>query len=267
IAIPLWTWGPPLVFVSAAVLLAGSLVSAWRGFGWTWKRTAAFAILAGLVITLPVYRTFPSAYDDTPSDVLMDLPLEGPVTVAWGGRSPGRNYHVGSPAERWAFDLLITVDGVSHRNAGKVVTDYYAYDTPVHAPADGLVVSVRDGVPDAVPGEAEPDQVGGNTIVMEVAPNQYLFLVHLKAGSLRVAPGERVKRGDIVAHVGNSGNTSEPHLHIHLQDAPSLERAQGIPFYFSNYVDVRANTYVQRGIPRGGIRRGQYRGDIVRAAH
>ncbi|MGE4056125.1 MAG: hypothetical protein AB7F99_15110, partial [Vicinamibacterales bacterium] len=120
IAIPLWTWGPPLVIVSAAVLLAGSLVSAWRGFGWTWKRTAAFAILAGLVITLPVYRTFPSAYDDTPSDVLMDLPLEGPVTVAWGGRSPGRNYHVGSPAERWAFDLLITVDGVSHRNAGKV---------------------------------------------------------------------------------------------------------------------------------------------------
>ncbi|MGE0705175.1 MAG: hypothetical protein AB7P22_14680, partial [Vicinamibacterales bacterium] len=62
IAIPHWTWGPPLVIVSAAVLHAGSLVSAWRGFGWTWKRTAAFAILAGLVITLPVYRTFPSAY-------------------------------------------------------------------------------------------------------------------------------------------------------------------------------------------------------------
>jgi murein DD-endopeptidase MepM/ murein hydrolase activator NlpD len=211
-----------------------------------------------------VYRTFPSEYDASPSEVVMRLPLDGPVTVAWGGPTRRVNYHVRSPAERWAFDLLETVDGESHRGTGESVTDYYAYDRPVRSPADGRVVRVIDGVPDALPDQAEAFRRGGNVIVLEVARDQYLFMVHLKAGSLTVAPGDDVKRGDVLARVGNSGNTSEPHLHVHLQDTPMIARGQGIPFYFADYADERSGRIVDRGMPQGGVRRGQYVGDLVR---
>jgi hypothetical protein len=81
-----------------------------------------------------------------------------------------------------------------------------------------------------------------------------------------VRPGDRVTRGEIVAHVGNSGNSTEPHLHMHLQDRVSIDRGQGIPFHFEDYVDVRTGVRVERGMPEGGIRRGRHVGDIVRRA-
>jgi len=264
IAVPLWIYGPPMLVITGVVLLAGSLMSTLRGRQTTLVRAAAFvALIFVLANTVRVYRVFPSEYDDKPSDVVMRLPLDGPITVAWGGPERRVNYHVRSPAERWGFDLLVTVNGASYTGSGESVTDYYAYDRPVFAPADGVVVKVVDGVPDAAPDAAEPSRRGGNIVVLEVAQNQYLFLVHLKSGSLRVAPGDRVRRGDVLAHVGNSGNTSEPHVHMHLQDTPAIARGQGIPFHFGNYLDESTGETIARGMPEGGVRRGRYVGDIV----
>jgi murein DD-endopeptidase MepM/ murein hydrolase activator NlpD len=146
------------------------------------------------------------------------------------------------------------------------VTDFHGYDRPVHAPADGRVVLVHDGVPDAKPGKPEQFRRGGNLIAMEVAPDQYLFLMHLKAGSIRVRSGDRVTRGELLAHVGNSGNSTEPHVHMHLQDTMSIDQGQGIPFYFEKYLDLRTGARVERGMPEGGIERGRHVGHIVRRA-
>jgi murein DD-endopeptidase MepM/ murein hydrolase activator NlpD len=266
VAIVLWRWGPPLLVAAAAALLLAALVNALRGRQvFSWRRAAGLAGLAALLGSMGLYRTFPSEHDGTPSPVVMRLPLDGPVRVAWGGRRARANYHVGSPAERWGYDLLVTREGDSHQGAGEAVSDYHAYGLPVLAPAPGRVADVHDGDPDAAPGRPEPVRRGGNRIVLEVAPGQYLFLLHLKAGSIRVEIGDRVKAGQVVASVGNSGNSTEPHLHLHLQDSPAFETGQGIPFYFANYVEVGTGAFVTRGMPEGGVERGRHVGDVVRA--
>jgi hypothetical protein len=116
------------------------------------------------------YRTYPSSYDNKPSAVAFRLPLAGPVTVAWGGADEKVDRRVTNPEERWGYDLLVTVDGVTHRGSTTALSDYYAYDRPVHAPGTGRVVDVHDGDPDAPPGRADRLRQGGNRVVLEVAP-------------------------------------------------------------------------------------------------
>jgi murein DD-endopeptidase MepM/ murein hydrolase activator NlpD len=263
VAIVLWRWGPPTLVTAIAALLAAALWSAVRNRQtWSARRIVGLVGLIALIVTMAVYRTYPSSHDDQPSRVEFRLPLDGSVRVAWGGPAAAKNYHVSSPAERWAYDLLMTVNGVTHRGAGNAPADYYVYGRPVHAPAAGRVVAIHDGDPDARPGEPDPSRGAGNRIVLEVAPTQYMVLAHLKRGTITVAPGEAVRSGEPVALVGNSGNSSEPHVHLHLQDAPTPGEGEGIPFYFTDYV-LDGGTRIRRGMPEGGVSRGQYIGDVI----
>jgi hypothetical protein len=264
LGVVLWKWGPPVLLAVNALLLVAALVSALRsGHTASWRRGAALATLCLLALTAPLYRTYPSSYDATPSDVEFLLPLDGPVTVAWGGATPRVNYHVGSPAERWAYDLLVTVNGRSYEGDGTRVTDYHAYDRPVYAPASGRVVAVHDGDPDAPPDEPAAMRGAGNRVVLEVAPGQYLTVAHLRAGTVAVTPGQLVDRGELLARVGNSGNSSEPHVHLHLQDTPVAGSGEAIPFLFSDYVVHETGATFRRGMPRGGVRRRSYVGDVI----
>ena len=268
IARMLWEVGPILLVLLASVLLATALLSSLRNrHTWSRRQAAGLAGLFLLVMATGAYRTYPSSYDNKPSGVEFRLPLDGAVTVAWGGADASVNHHVLNPEERWGYDLLVTVDGVTHRGSPRALTDYYAYDRPVHAPAAGRIVDVHDGDPEAPPGRADRLRRGGNRVVLEVAPGQYLFILHLKAGTIRVAPGQAVREGEIVGHVGNSGNSSEPHVHVHLQDSPAPGLGEGIPLYFSNYVVLDRGQEIRRGIPQGGVRGGRYVGEtIARAA-
>jgi hypothetical protein len=268
IAPVLWKAGPILLVILASGLLAAALLSSLRSrHTWTRRRAAGLASLILLVMATGAYRTYPSSYDDKPSRVDFRVPLDGPVTVAWGGADARVNHHVINPEERWGYDLLVTVDGVTRRGSTMALTDHYAYDRPVHAPTAGRIVDVHDGDPDAPPGRADRLRRGGNRVVLEVAPDEYLFILHLKAGTIRVAPGQDVREGQIVGHVGNSGNSSEPHVHVHLQDTPEGGLGEGIPLYFSNYVVLDGGQTIRRGIPQGGVRGGAYVGDtIARAA-
>ena len=260
----LWSLGPPVLLLATILLMLVALSSALRrSVTWSARRIAGLGALCALSAATGLYRTYPSSHDSRPSPVDLQLPLDGPVTVAWGGPTRAVNYHVSSPAERWAYDLLVTAHGRSYREDGRSLEDYYAYDLPVRAPAAGRVVAVHDGAPDASPGRAEPRRRGGNTIVLEIAPAHYLVIAHLRDGSIRVRTGDRVRLGDLVARVGNSGNSSEPHLHLHLQDAPEPNAGEGIPFFFSQYVVSSTGEHVARGMPRGGIHRRRYAGDVI----
>jgi hypothetical protein len=252
-----------LVFATAALLVVALASAMKSGLIWSPIRIAGLAGLLVLAGTTSLYRTYPSSYDDKPSAVDFRLPLDGPVTIAWGGPTRGVNYHVGSPAERWAYDLLVTTEGLTHRADGRELSDYYAYGRPVRSPADGLVVHTHDGDPEAAPGRSERLLGAGNHVVLEVASGQYLFIAHLGTGSVQVSPGQRVRQGDVVGRVGNSGNSSEPHVHLHLQDAARPDAGEGIPFYLSDSFLIRADGSVRRAMPRGGVRRGRYVGDIV----
>jgi murein DD-endopeptidase MepM/ murein hydrolase activator NlpD len=259
----LWRWGPLLLILMTAALLAAALISATRSrLIWSNRRAAGLAGLLLLAGTTTLYRTYPSSYDETPSAVDFRLPLDGPVTVAWGGPRRGGNYHVSSPGERWSYDLLVTADGLTYTGDGRDVDDYHAYNRPIRAPANGTVVSAHDGELDAVPGHSERLLGAGNHIVMEVAPGQYLFVAHLKAGTVMAAAGDYVSQGEIIGRVGNSGNSSEPHVHLHLQDTPHAGTGEAIPFHFSDAV-LFARPDIRRSMPRGGFRRGRYVGEVI----
>lgn len=111
---------------------------------------------------------------------------------------------------------------------------YAIYGTTVVAAADGTVVHVVEGQPDQVPGRLPagltPDLADGNSVVIEMADGLYALYAHLQEGSVEVELGQRVRRGDALGLVGNSGNSSAPHLHFHVMDGPSPMTSEGVPY-------------------------------------
>lgn len=257
-AVVLWYVTPPLVALAAIVLLGVAFVrSLRRREGLTACTLAGYLMLMGLVASLVAFRAYPSSHDVRPSDVPFRLPLDGPLTVAWGGPTLAVNYHVVLPDQRWAYDLLVTQNGRSFRTTGARVEDYYAYGRQVLSPASGVVLATRDTEPDEPIGHWRFRRATGNHVILQVAPGEFLFIAHLQPRSIAVAVGEHVRAGQLLGRVGNSGNTSEPHVHVHLQDTPTPYLGEGIPFYFYNY---RVNNVeVPRGMPFGGRQRSRSR--------
>lgn len=261
----LWHVGVPALAALAVALLLGALARALRRRQvWSRLRVAGLLALAALAMAPTVYRVYPSSNDERPSRIRFRLPMDGPIRVAWGGENPKTNYHAAVASERWAYDLLVTRDGSTHRGDGSRLEDYYAFDKPIRAPAAGLVRAASDGEPDVPRGERFRGSALGNHVVLEVAPREFLVIAHLKAGSVRVKIGDRVDAGREIGRVGNSGNSSEPHVHIHLQDAPPPQLAEGIPLFFHGY--RRHGMYVARGMPEGGREERRYVGDEIEHA-
>ena len=259
LALWLWYLGPIFLAVVTVVLLVGSLRSArrWRHGVNRWHLMGYLALIL-VVVTLPVYDPYPSSYDERPSRV----PFDEPVTVAWGGAAAGVNYHVFLPDQRWAYDLLVTRDGTSFRSEGANLDDYYGYGLPVLSPASGVVFAAHDDEPDVPIGGWRWGLAGlGNHVGLEVASGEYLFVGHLQPGSVQVAVGDRVTVGQQLGRVGNSGNSSEPHVHLHLQDTRRRYFSEGIPLYFHRY--RQAGRVIERGMPQGGQTRGRYVGDVI----
>jgi murein DD-endopeptidase MepM/ murein hydrolase activator NlpD len=99
-------------------------------------------------------------------------------------------------------------------------------------------VTLVDGLPDHMPGVAnDPSDPAGNHVVIKVADREYVLIAHMQAGSLTVSEGDTVEQGQEIGLVGNSGNTSEPHIHIHVQDKPTFDpSATGLLLKFSSYL-------------------------------
>ena len=148
-------------------------------------------------------------------------------------------------AQRFAIDWVKldtnnkTYSGDSLRNSS-----YYAYGTDALAVSDGIVTEVKDSIPENVPGlnsRAVPitlETVGGNHVIVDIGKGRYAFYAHLQPGSIRVKVGSRVKRGQLLGMVGNSGNSTEPHLHFHVSDASSPLGSEGIPYVFESLTVV-----------------------------
>ena len=244
----------PFVVITLCLLflLIGIIRSAIRRPFFTRSRLISFTDLLLLLFSGSFYGAYPSSYDNKPSKVEFCLPLDTTITVAWGGGREEINYHVLSPDQRWAYDLFIMKDGKTFLGDSSKLSSYYCYGRPVLSPAAGKVAEVLDSDPDmpagTLGGGTEPT---GNHIIIEVAPKEYLFLCHLQPKSIKVKKGDLVERGQPVALVGNSGNTSEPHIHVHLQDTKMFGLGEGIPLYFYHY--MTDGKTVEKGIPTGGF--------------
>lgn len=167
----------------------------------------------------------------------LKLPFKGEWTVVWGGDTKELNYHVESVAQKNAFDIVIKdVKGNSFKTDGKTNEDYYAFGKEIIAPGDGEIVLVVDGVKDNKPGELNPVYIPGNTVIIKTAQNEYLFFAHFKQHSIKVKEGQQVTQGQLLGLCGNSGNSSEPHLHFHIQNVENMNVATGVKCYFNKII-------------------------------
>jgi murein DD-endopeptidase MepM/ murein hydrolase activator NlpD len=165
----------------------------------------------------------------------MQLPFRGEWFVFWGGDNEKVNYHASTRGQRRAADLVIKGEGdLSHKDTGRRNEDYFVYGKEILAAADGTVVTAIDGVPDNEPGSMNSFCAVGNCLIIDQGQNEYAVYAHLQPGSLRVHRGDKVSQGHVLALCGNSGNSSEPHLHFHLQDNAILQDGAGITPYFTN---------------------------------
>lgn len=185
------------------------------------------------------------------------LPFDGAWMVIWGGDTEFRNYHSPTPQQRHAHDIVIWRDGATYSGDGSQNEQYHCYGQPQYAPADGTVVTVVDEYPDATPGQLATDPAmhpAGNHIVIEVADGEYVLMAHFMPDSIAVAEGDTVSAGDFVGLTGNSGNSSEPHVHIHMQSGPDMldPATIGLPMTFANTL-VNGETSARAQIEQGQI--------------
>ena len=165
------------------------------------------------------------------------LPFKDKWTVTWGGDTAELNYHVESNAQKNAFDFVIkNKEGKTYKTNGKTNKDYYAFGKELIAPCDGKIVLVVDGINDNIPGDLNPIYVPGNTVILKTNNNEYLFFAHFKQNSIKVKQGQKVKKGTILGLTGNSGNSSEPHLHFHIQNVFDMNIATGVKCYFDQII-------------------------------
>jgi urea transporter len=145
------------------------------------------------------------------------LPIMGTWYISQGHH--GKITHKGDWKEAWDFDIR---NGKTYREPGLKQEDYYCYDIPVIAPADGTIVKVIEGIADNKIGEINLENNWGNTIIIKHADYLYTNLSHLKNGSISVKEGDIVSKGDLIGRCGSSGRSPEPHLHFQVQAQPFI---------------------------------------------
>jgi hypothetical protein len=142
--------------------------------------------------------------------------------------------HIVTP-ETFAIDWMRIAEGRLYTGDGTHNADYVAFGAEVQAVADGTVVFVRDGMAENTPNTPPttlhgPIDYGGNEVILEIAPDVYAFYAHFQPGSIRVQAGETVTAGQVLGLLGNTGNSSAPHLHFALLDGPDGLAATSLPF-------------------------------------
>ncbi|MCY4399387.1 MAG: M23 family metallopeptidase [Gemmatimonadetes bacterium] len=162
-------------------------------------------------------------------------PFDGEWLVLQGGPSPLQSHHLVAYNQQFALDLVRLGDGAIFTdetgNAG-----VHSWEQPLQSPADGTVVVARDGMEDSEGVNLVSDRAdaAGNVIVIELDSGHFVVLAHLRHGTLQVSEGDRVRKGDPLALVGNSGNTTMSHLHLQVQTHSDLwdPDNRSLPFAF-----------------------------------
>jgi Peptidase family M23 len=210
-----------------------------------------------------------------PDAVTIGSPLAEDWWVSQGGHAELVNYHQVGSTQQDALDIEQVVDGSTHRpGAARDPHSYYIYEKPVLAPADGVITFVLDGRPDLPIGEADARFQAGNQIVMDIGAGHYLAMHHLRQNSLQVRVGDDVTEGQQIALVGNSGNTTEPHIHIQAQTMPAgvgdirtSDVAETLRNLHTYQLVFRDATLIRSGVESRPSVVDPRRGDIVRPAH
>jgi len=188
--------------------------------------------LSGLVINdevPPIDR-----FDKYETKAKLRPPFRGTWTASNADRN-NKNPHYTNANQRFAVDwILVDERGRDHKTDGKTNADYLAWGEDALAAADGTVALVVDGIPENAPGERDVYFVPGNYVAIDLGGGEFAIYGHLVPGSIAVKPGQKVRAGEVVGKIGNSGNSTQPHLHFQLGDKPRLAEAHGLPAKFTD---------------------------------
>ncbi|MFE7616276.1 M23 family metallopeptidase [Streptomyces sp. NPDC057496] len=233
-----------------------------QGIGPLWF-TGVALLLAGLLMRGAMTRAQRPPLDEVPPRVLA-LPVHGRWTARNGPATkvPSHTHHL---AQTYAIDMALrpAPDPVWFWPVARPARDYPSFGEPLLAPADGRVVAVSDGQRDHLSRSSllgllyllaegfvrslvHPRHLLGNHLVLDLGDGVHAVFAHLRRGSLEVAAGDRVTLGQVLAECGNSGNSSEPHLHFQLMDGPDITSAHGLRFTW-RYLDEAGRE--QEGVP------------------
>ena len=197
-------------------------------------------IFGQIIILARNFRGFPNR-DNYQNYVKYRLPFNGSWTVVNGGSHQHNSHSWGILTQRYAYDFVITHNGLSYTDSGYNLANYYCFRQEVLAPADGVVVAAQNHIRDFMGvGKLKIDwkarDFRGNFIVIKHHEHEYSFIAHLVQNSLYVKVGDFVKQGQVIGLCGNSGHSTEPHIHFHLQDSPAFWIATGLPIRFENFL-------------------------------
>jgi Peptidase family M23 len=176
-------------------------------------------------------------------------PLRGPGWVTAEGCCSPINSHRGATLsidgtvrvpERFAIDFVqLNADDRLFTGPIDELSSYAYFGVPIHSATAGTVVGLQDGRPEQTPGALPTGQTiqtaGGNYVVVRIAKGRFAFYAHMQPRSLRVGIGDRVRAGQVLGLLGNTGNTDAPHLHFHIMDGPSPLQSNGLPFVFTSF--------------------------------
>jgi len=144
-------------------------------------------------------------------------------------------------AQRYAIDWIrLDERGRAYVGDPKVNASWFGYGARLLAVRAGTIVSVLDGLPERVPGQLPTDttlrNATGNHVILDVGGGYFVFYAHMRPGSIRVRLGQRVRQGQVLGLLGNSGNSSAPHLHLHVMDSPSALGSQPRAYVYGRLV-------------------------------
>jgi hypothetical protein len=228
-----------LTFGGVAVLMLLDLLPARR----LYFATNAVYALGSIFMAVQIARIYWP--ESKARAVVLSMPVRGDWLVLNGGNSSLINIHYPYNEQRNAVDMEKLVDSRERTGDAHKLESYPSWGEMVYAPVDGKVVVAGGDIDDNAVGEMNRYQPAGNVICIDTGNNRYVMLAHLQKGSLTVAEGDTVHVGQPLAKCGNSGNTSHPHLHIQVQDAPRIfvtgkRDATTYPILFTDASRVRA---------------------------
>lgn len=187
-------------------------------------------VLGLQVMPLAVYPETDNVYTET----VFDFPFLDKWFVFWGGTNSLVNYHYEYENQRYAYDFMVMNEDSTYEGDPALNESYYTFGKEYLVPADGTVVKVENSVKDNQPvGRMNKEQPLGNYVILDHGNKEFSYLVHFKYDSIIVKEGDKVKQGDLLGLVGNSGNSSEPHIHFHVADSPDPMTSKSIKIKFN----------------------------------